>query len=89
MKISFTDVQVKSCKENKNGFNYFHYLYDYGRVGTFQDTFYYNKKNNVPKKKITPFKEKCNVLTLMKEENRKMRYTIRSSVLLVKKDGRE
>lgn len=33
--ISFTDVQVKSCKENKNGFNYFHYLYDYGRVGTF------------------------------------------------------
>lgn len=40
-------------------------------------------------KKITPFKEKCNVLTLMKEENRKMRYTIRSSVLLVKKDGRE
>ena len=36
-------------------------------------------------KKITPFKEKCNVLTLMKEENRKMRYTIRSSVLLVKK----
>ena len=51
---------------------------------------YFNfKKNNVPKKKITPFKEKCNVLTLMKEENRKMRYTIRSSVLLVKKDGRE
>lgn len=30
MKISFIDVQVKLCKENKNGFNYFYYFYDYG-----------------------------------------------------------
>ena len=54
----------------------------------FRTPFITTKKNDVHKK-ITPFKEKCNVLTLMKEENRKMRYTIRSSVLLVKKDGRE
>ena len=55
----------------------------------FRTPFITTKKIMFLKKKITPFKEKCNVLTLMKEENRKMRYTIRSSVLLVKKDGRE